>query len=93
MILAGLNILLLISAIITAWITYGAPPGILAIPCGIIGGIVIYGRYSAWKMGITQHAFELAGEDKNLMNSIKNREALLWATGIINVIIFIWYWL
>ena len=81
--------LLLISAIMTAWITHGAPPGILAIPCGIVWGIAIYGRYSAWKMWVAQNAFELAGEDKKLRNSMKNREAFLWSTGIINVVIFI----
>jgi hypothetical protein len=63
MILMILNIILVVSSILSILYT-NSVPGIVAIPCGIIGVITVYSRYLAWKTGAAQRGYHLVKNSK-----------------------------
>jgi hypothetical protein len=85
-----LNFILVASSILSVWIIRDVS-GVIAIPCGIVGGITIYSRYQAWKTGAAQHGYSLVRDNKYATKKMSNIEAQFWATGVFNSFIFLWY--
>lgn len=90
MILMILNIILVVSSILSILNT-NSVPSVLAIPCGIIGGITVYSRYLAWKTGAAQYGYYLVKNSEITTRKMRNRELLFLLIGIFNIFIFLCY--
>ena len=85
-----INLILVVSSILSVWIIRDVH-GIIAIPCGIVGGLTIYSRVMAWKTGAAQHGYYLVSDSKYATKKMKNIEARFWGTGVFNLLVFLWY--
>ena len=71
MLLMGLNIGLVLSAIVSFWIRHSVP-GILAIACGAVGGVTLYSRVKFWKTGMARQLYDLVGDNEKEMKKMRN---------------------
>ena len=71
MLLMGLNIGLVLSAIVSFW-TRHSVPAILAISCGVVGSVTLYSRVKLWKTGMARQLYDLVGDDEKEMKKIRN---------------------
>ena len=90
MILLGLNIGLVASSIVSFWIRQSIP-GILAITCGIVGGVTLFSRYKVGKTGRAKHYYDLIRDSEAATKKLRNVDRLFWVTSAYNMILFLWY--
>lgn len=82
-----LNIGLAIAGVLSLLLDWRMP-GFLAVPCGLIGGLLVLSRIAAWATGAAQHGWSLveAGEQARRMLFI---EVVTWIASIINIAVFV----
>ena len=90
MFLLGLNIGLVASSIVSFWISQSLPR-VLAITCGIVGGVTLFSRYKAWKTGTVKHFYDLIRDDEEATKKLRNLDILFWVTSGYNMVLFLWY--
>jgi hypothetical protein len=86
----GLNIGLVLSSIVSFWTRHSIPQ-ILAIACGVIGGVTIYSRVKTWKTGTAKHFYDLVRDNEEATKKMRNFDYTFSALGAFNLIIFLWY--
>lgn len=69
-------------------------PLFIALPCVVVGSIVIYSRFRAWMSGAAQSGYALAdSQPPEYRAGVKNRmmfmEILYWALGLLNVWVYL----
>jgi len=77
-----------VSSIISIWFLKDIPPGLVAIPCGISGVVILFARYSAWKAGVAQQGLSMLKDSPKAYKQAQGMEALYISTGLFNIIIF-----
>lgn len=90
MLLMGLNIGLVLSAIVSFGMRHSVP-GVLAIACGTVGGVTLYSRVKLWKTGMAGQLYDLVGDNEKEMKKMRNFDYMFWGTGAFNTIVFLWH--
>ncbi len=90
MLLLGLNIGLVASSIVSFWIRQSVP-GILALSCGIVGGVTLFSRYKAWKTGTAKYFYDLTLDNPKTQKKLRIIDGMFWAASGYNSILFLGY--
>jgi hypothetical protein len=88
--LLGLNISLVASSIVSFWIRQSVP-GILAISCGIVGGVTLFSRYKIWKAGTAKYFYDLTQDNQEAQKKLRIIDTMFWAASGYNSVLFLGY--
>ena len=90
MFLLGLNIGLVVSSIVSFWIRQSVP-GILAISCGIVGGVTLFSRYKVWKTGTAKYFYDLTQDNQEAQKKLRIIDMMFWTASGYNSVLFLCY--